>query len=99
MNCWQERERKRGKDCHSQGYIHVVPASRYMRCSTYFVLLLFLCFAGFSQLVGQRQRVETGEEADALGGGGLMLQKERKVIVYPFTQRFSILSPRTQPPK
>lgn len=68
MNWWQERERKGGKDCHSQGYIHVVPASRYMRCSTYFVLLLFLCFAGFSQLVGQRQRVETGEEADAWGG-------------------------------
>lgn len=33
------------------------------------------------------------------GREGVMLQKERKVIVYPFTQRFSILSPRTQPPK
>lgn len=79
MNWWQERERKRGKDCHSQRYIHVVPASRYMRCSTYFVLLLFLCFAGFSQLVGQRQRVATGEEADA-GRGECCKRKEKSLF-------------------
>lgn len=88
MNWRQERERKRGKDCHSQGYIHVVPALRYMRCSTYFVLLLFLCFAGFSQLVGQRQRVETGEEADAWGEGGGNVAKGKKSHCLPFYAAF-----------
>lgn len=79
----------------------------YSRCSCLALYAMFnvLCFVIIFVLrwvfTARRPKAKGGnrQEADVWGGGVVMLQKERKVIVYPFTQRFSILSPRTQPPK